>query len=309
MISSRALSGDCWRHTLGLFLILLLCVPVLRAQCVSSQDYRSKKEGGIVISRAVLSGTRALSSDELAQIRAGISGSCLDDDGEDLSSLLEDQFRQRGYFDVKVANLKVDAIDPLAIPRTVEVKADIAEGPAYRLAAIDFSGNRVFPAARLAAEFPVKPGAVFDTSKIRSGQNAIRELYATEGYLDALAVPATELHSNQTASLKIALTEGKQYRMGKLQVVGQPDQAGAVQARWSLPEGAPFDESYLDRFAKEHKDLLPSGFNPINSVQVRRNCREATVAVFIFLGENLNSFQPPAETGCQKDADASSGHP
>lgn len=306
MIRSRALSGNGWRHTPGLFLILLLCVPVLRAQCVSSQDYRSKKEGGIVISRVVLSGTRALSSDELAQIRAGIAGSCLDERDEDLSSLIEDQFRQHGYFDVKVANLKVEAMDPLAIPKTVEVKADIAEGPAYRLAAIDFSGNRVFPAARLAAKFPVK--AVFDTSTIRSGMDAIRDLYATEGYLDALAVPSTELHPNQTASLSIALSEGKQYRMGKLEVVGQSDHADAVQARWSLPQGAPFDASYLDRFVKENKDLLPSGFNPMNCVEVRRNCREATVAVFILLGEDLNSFQPPAETGCEKEAAASSGH-
>ncbi len=280
-------------------LLLLTTIPALYGQCV--QDYRSSKRGGILVEHVSLSGTQSVSSDEMAAITSGVTGSCFDEGGGEVGGLIRDEFQQRGYFQVKVTSVRVEAVDPLAIPKPVDVKADVVEGQIFRLSDVVFSGNRAFPTQRLRAQFPVRVGDAFNTSRIRSGLDALRHLYSSEGYLDFETVPETELHSDQTVTLKLTVTEGKQYRMGKLKIAAQPEQAEALEARWSLREGVTYDAGYLQKFVEDSKDLLPSGFNEWNGTVVERDCRDATVSVSIILDKRLIPSQRLEHVGCDKN--------
>lgn len=236
---------------------------------------------GIKIDHVMLSGTQTLSSAEMSVITSSITGSCFDESDEDIESLIRDQFQERGYFGAKVKHIQLEPVDPLAIPKPVDLTAEVTEGPIYHLSKLVFSGTHAFSSEQLVAQFPVKTGDVFNTQRIRGGLNALRRLYGSEGYLDFQSVPATQLQSDQTVDLTLAVSEGQQYRMGKLQVLAQPEQRDALELRWSLREGAVYDAGYVTKFVDENKNLLPPGFNEWNGAVVERDCRDATVTVSI----------------------------
>lgn len=285
-------------------LVFFALVTLVRAQCMKSQDHRRDKNGGIIVEHVELTGTRAVSSEEIAEITANIAGSCFDESDDEIGFRIKDLFQQHGYFMATVDNVTFKTIDPLATPKPVNIEAEAIEGPLYRLSAIRFVGNHVFTAQRLRSQFPLKPGDVFNTERARSALDALRHLYGSEGYLDFVPVPETETRSDGAATLvlKIQIVEGTQYRMGKLKIIGEEPQASPMQARWGLEEGAPFDALYPDKFLKDNKSLFPDGFER-DAVRVVRNCKEATVSVSIVLDATKFRGEPAAEVGCYKQPD------
>lgn len=292
------LSGHSAKRLGAVAIALLTLVQLAQGQCV--HDYRSDKMQGIIVDQIALSGTRTVSSTELARITSAISGSCFGENSEDIKSAIADEFRQHGYFEIKVTNLSIEPSDPLALPKPVNITADVTEGSVYRLSDLQFSGNRIFPAQRLQSRFPIKVGDVFSTEKIRSGLDALRHLYGSEGYVDFQSMPTTELHSNQTVTLKLAITEGKQYRMGRLEVFGKLEESEPLETRWSLRQGSVFDAGYVQRFLDQNPSLLPSNFNELDDVRAIRDCRDSTVNVAIVLNTNLAPRQFATEVGCDK---------
>jgi outer membrane protein assembly factor BamA len=277
-------------------------LPLLQAQCV--HDYRSGKKGGIVVEHIALSGTQTLSSDEIAAITSAMTGTCMDDDSGAVAEVIRDQFQQRGYFSAKVEDSQIEVDDPLAMPKPVDVEAQVKEGPLYRLAELELANYRAFSSDQLRAQFPVKLGDVFSTEKVRSGLDALRRLYVSQGYLDFTCVPSTEPLPEYAVRLKIEIQEGRQYRMGKLQIAGAPEVAEDLETRWSLLPGAVFDGTYPEKFVKDNRDILPAGFNPYASVRWIRDCRDNTVNVAIYLDKNSIPLQPAKEDDCDSAAKA-----
>jgi outer membrane translocation and assembly module TamA len=276
------------------------------AQCISKQDHRSNKQHGIVVDHIVLNGTRSVNSTDMADITSHFVGSCFDDSADEMSERIREYLQQFGYFKASVHNLSIKAIDPLARPKPVSVEAQVNEGPQYRLSQLQIAGNHASTAQQLAAQFPIKPGDVFDTRKVRSGFDALLHLYDSEGYLDFDVAPDTQLHSNATVTLRLTIQEGKQYRMGSFDVFGSQDTASLLKTRWDLGEGQPFDTSYIDKFVQQNKTLLPAGFQPFQSIVVTRNCRKSTVAVYLVLDPGKLLSDAPRDTDCNEETKSSS---
>src|ERR1039458_8468425 len=183
-----------------------------------SPDHRSDPKAGVLISEVIFEGPVSISSSELSTIKSQLAGACFDEQEDVIEQFVRNAFAEHGFAAAEVENVTLKASDALAVAKPVTLKADVTEGPLYRIGEIKFVGNHAFSAAKLRAAFPIKRGAVYRRSKIASGLAAIRKLYAPRGYNDLIFVPDVEFSSVGTTALTISISEGPQYRMGELKV-------------------------------------------------------------------------------------------
>ncbi len=237
----------------------------------------------IEVESLVISGTQEVDSAELAEITDSMSGSTFNDDAEELGERIRAQFQDRGYFKAEMQKLDIKVIDPLASPKPVRLEAKVSEGPRFRLSNIEFTGNHALSAQELRAEFPIKIGDKFARSKIATGLESMHRLYSSHGFLDLVSIPDTKFDSGSAASLNIEVQEGRQYRMGNLEILGPVEAAEKLQVRWELSPGAVFDASYVESFVETNRSLLPSDFTQETDVGVFTDCRDGTVSVHLHL--------------------------
>ena len=134
----------------------------------------------------------------------------------------------------------------------VDVSFPVASGRQYRLTAIAWAGNRVFPDGQLQDLIHLKNGDPANAVQLQDDLDEVHKLYGTKGYLFAHADASPEMDDTQsTVHYQISVTEGDLYRMGELQVDGlDAEAAKTVVAQWQLKKGDPYDNGYLQRFFK-----------------------------------------------------------
>jgi outer membrane protein assembly factor BamA len=174
--------------------------------------------------------------------------------------------------------MRLKPIDPTGVPKRAVLEADVLEGPLFRLAEINFTGNHAFTADELRSKFILKEGDLLARDKIAGGLDDLRQLYVSCGFLDLAMIPEVQIPSDGTAAVSISILEGVQYHMGKLGIFGKKEAAESLLAKWELPEGAVFDRTYLDKYIGENRSLLPPEFQR-EHVQIVRHCPDATVDV------------------------------
>jgi len=189
------------RSYLLLALACLLCPLFANAECEKQQDHRSNKSRGIVVADFKIAGTGKIGSVELSKIVNTFTGSCFNDDSEELEERVRAAFQQRGYFLAEVKSLRTKPLDVLASPKPVDLEAEVAEGRRHRLAEIEFTGNSSFSGKRLRRQFPLRTGDVFDRDKIASGLEALPMLGTGKLDLRKLKVLAEQASDAGTAAL------------------------------------------------------------------------------------------------------------
>ena len=276
---------------------------LLRAEC--ARDLRTSNNSGLLITDFTISGTQTLSSDELATIESEMTGSCFDENSDEIQEHVRALFQNRGYFGTVLNSLHSKPNDPVAVPKAVTLEADVMEGPRYRLAEIGFVGNHAFNADKLRNQFPLKKGDVFARDKIASGLDSLRDLFVSSGFIDFTAIPDTQTLSNATVILSVSVLEGRQYHMGKLEIFARKEIADRLRTEWTIPEGAVFDFTYLDKYIGDNLSLLPPEFQR-EHVQLVRDCQDSTVDVRLPLdATDPRSQSVPKDTEC----DAPKGRP
>ncbi len=264
-----------------------------------SPDHRSDPKAGVVISEVIVEGTVSISSTELSTIKSQLAGACFDEQEEVIGQFVRNAFAEQGFAASDVENVTLKASDALAVPKPVTLKAEVTEGPRYRIGEIKFVGNHAFSAAKLRAAFPIKRGAVFRRSKIASGLKEIRKLYSPRGYVDLAFVPDIMFSSTGTVALAISISEGPQYRMGELKVYAKKEIADRLASEWHLSEGAVFNLSYPQTFI-DASHSLPSEFSSPD-VLLARNCPEASIAVLLIVDQTDPGLQTrPKDIPCEK---------
>jgi outer membrane translocation and assembly module TamA len=282
-------------------LLGLVCLNLMaRAQC--AKDHRDNKKGGILVTDVTIAGTQTISATELAGMTGELTGDCFDDDSDEMGERVRALFQERGYFVVEVKSVKFKPGDPLGIPKPVTMEAEVAEGPKYKVGAVTFVKNRAFTAEQLRSEFPLKIGSVFERGKVASGLEHLRKVYARAGYLDYVSIPETTAGSNATMNLTLAIDEGSQYRLDKVEFVGKKEMTSRLQVQWKLEQGSVYDVTYLDQYIEANRELLPEGFTR-KDVQIAKDCPKALVAVRLLVdpGEDASRSQakdvPCEDTG------------
>ena len=277
----------------------LFLTTILNAQCI--KDKREDKKGGIKVTDFTITGTTTLTSDELLRMTGDFIGNCYADDNEELGERVRAEFQDQGYMMAELKKLDFMPGDPLAIPKPVAMEAEIAEGPRFKVAQINFLKNHAFSEERLRQEFPMKKGDYFRRSVVAGSFDSIRKLYSTVGYLDMIMTPDTRPGSNATMDLNLTLEEGPQYQMGKLDVVAGKESAARLQIAWKLAEGSAYDKTYIDDFIATNRTLLPAGFSRQN-VDVGIDCPDALVAVRLMVDPaEDSSHEKPKSIPCPED--------
>jgi outer membrane protein assembly factor BamA len=132
----------------------------------------------------------------------------------------------------------------------VAVTIAIEPGPAFAWNGVAWSGNGVILSAELNALVTLKPGDPADEMKIQPIWESVRDDYARRGYLDATVTPHGQFDdSAKRVSYTAAISEGPQYRMGKLVLTGLSIEGERrIRAAWKIEPGAVFDKDVYDEF-------------------------------------------------------------
>ncbi len=131
-------------------------------------------------------------------------------------------YHNRGFVKATVTGPEIDLAEGGSDAK-VQMIVNITENHAYRLRQIRIQGAGTLGEALLISMLNVKPDSPLNLSKINSGALAIREAYLTLGYLDVEVKPALDTSDGKrVADLSVTITEGKQYHVGKLTLVGSP---------------------------------------------------------------------------------------
>ena len=287
----------------ALLFALFFSATFLHAECVN--DHRSHKNAGILINDFTISGTQTMGATELARITSDLIDSCFDEDSEELEERIRASFQERGYFAAEVKTMRFKPADPLGVPKSVTLEAEVSEGLRHRLGRIGFVDNHAFDVATLRQEFSLKTGDVFERDKIARGLEDLRRVYGSDGFLDFIAIPDTQLGSNGIVVLTISVTEGPQYHMGKLEILAPKEAAARLRAEWKLAEGDVYDQTYIDQYLEANRDLLPVGFSRAN-VQGIQNCPDAVVEVRLIIDPTEDtSHAEPKNVHCEEHHDVS----
>ena len=285
------------------FLSLLFLAAFLRAECTAGQDQRSSKTGGWQITDFIVTGTQTLGTDDLPRIEGKLTGSCFDEDSEELKVRISMVFQDRGYPEAEDKNVAVKVSDSLTIPKQATLEAEVAEGIRYKFGEIKFVGNHAFSGAKLRSELSLKTGALFERNKIVGGLDSLRLLYSSDGFMDWNAFSDVQKLSDAAIVLTVRITEGPQYRMGKVKVFAPKQTADKLEESWELAEGTTFDPTYVNKFLSANSSLLPKDFAS-GDVRIIRDCLAASVKVVFQLRSLESSESIPKKIPCETSSDA-----
>jgi outer membrane protein assembly factor BamA len=252
--------------------ILLLLPAIAFCQTKDTSDR-------VVLQELVITGVHSMTSSQLSDIEHSLTAFEVERGDEDFDDRLRNAFQERGYFDANVKSVKMTPLDPLAQPMPVRVESEIDEGPRYKLADFKFLNNRAISAAKLQSQFPLHKGDYFSTDKLRAGLEAVAKLYRTQGYVQEFAVPDTSERFSNAVVFAVDVTEGSQYRMGKLEIGAEAEVAQQLERKWKLQPGQFFDANYPEEFVKENGALLPKTFNLRTGANISLDCHDFTVSV------------------------------
>jgi len=189
---------------------------------------------GIVFTNAALLSAekqREISSKLREEAASAIDGSpeevSLSDEDRGATNLADEtaervraDYQDMGYFRVEVSG-KARRVTKDPLPR-YDVKVRIVElGRQYRLGDLNILNAAHFPTQQLRSLFPIQRGEIFSRANIAAGLEALRRLYGSDGYINAIPVPNTQFDDEQaTINLTIDVDEGKQFRLRSVVILG-----------------------------------------------------------------------------------------
>ena len=186
-------------------------------------------------------------------------------DSDWLDDVLEVPIRRtwqdEGYFkEEATAKARIVRADPST--RHVVLTVHVDEGPQFYLGDLEFRSHDldeplVFSRAELRKQVPLQKGQIFNADKIRKSLDNLRQLYATQGYIDFTAEPEFDINeSTRRISLALVLDQQKQFRVGRIVVLGLDSKTEKALLSMIQPRDV-FDPDALRQFLAENKSALP----------------------------------------------------
>lgn len=135
-------------------------------------------------------------------------------------SAIQDFYGDHGYFDARVTG--VDSV-PTTKGDKVDLIFRISEGQQYVTANVALSGNKLFDNATLLPVFQLEAGKIFSLAGMKADLETIQEFYGSHGYAEARVTPRIQKLQGNQLNVTYAITEGGQFRIGKINIVGNND--------------------------------------------------------------------------------------
>jgi outer membrane protein insertion porin family len=145
---------------------------------------------------------------------------------EDLDKV-RDLYRKAGYKNVVIGDPQVDLRSKKPTAETTKeqkrrmfITVPIEEGDRWKLGEITIEGNERFSDELLLRLFKRPQGGWLKASVIDESIETIKEVYSNSGYLFAKVDTELVERENQVADLIVHIDEGEQYRIGRIEILG-----------------------------------------------------------------------------------------
>ena len=193
-----------------LVVYLVVFVFVSFSSVADAQESCAKQ---FVVSQVVLAATH-LSRGEQAALRTRLIGSCFDDQQvSELAGKVRHTLVSFGYLQATVSEPTITIANADRYPQLVSVNVEFEEGARYKVREITWLGFRAVSSDQLMSVSQVQIEDVLDMSKVQATMEAVRKLYAANGYPRASIVP--QVQSQKTgigATVEFKISEGAQSR-------------------------------------------------------------------------------------------------
>ncbi|MEO8436205.1 MAG: POTRA domain-containing protein [Pyrinomonadaceae bacterium] len=167
-------------------------------------------------------------------------------------------YRQKGRLRAKFAESSavLEIADTSSCKGALAVTIPVDECAVYSWEKADWTGNASVSGAELDAALSMKSGDVADGLKFDKGMQFVRKAFGHKGYIAVRIKPAAEFDDEkQRVTFKMEVTEGPQYHMGNLKIVGLGENdAQILKEDWRLPVGTVYDTAYVEEFMR--RDII-----------------------------------------------------
>ncbi len=171
--------------------------------------------------------------------------------------------------------------------KRVDITIPIEEGDQYRLGRFVIRGNKLFKQAQIAPVLQMKPGDVFNLTKVRDSLKKYRKLYGEFGYINFTATPDIEAdRKKKLINLALDFEEDKQYFVHRIEFTGNTKTRDKVIRREvMLYEGSVFNTALWDYSIARVNQL--GFFDPIKKEDytVTQNNKNDTVDIDVKVKE------------------------
>lgn len=244
-----------------------------------------EKPQRIVIDEVEFDGPIHISDSDRQQLVSELKQSKYPVDSDRLEEFREvgimGMWRDQGYFMVE-ATAKEEIVRKDSAGDHVLVIIHVDEGPQYRLGSVQFRSSDpdvplVFPPEELRRLIPMNEGDIFSPDKIRKSLDALQRLYGSEGYIDFVVAPLTEIDDGHEhrISLIMEIDQEKQFRVGKIEVLS-PNPAVESFLKSKLKPGDIFSSQTIANLLKQNESTLPSGISA-EDVELHRDVKTGIV--------------------------------
>ncbi len=191
-----------------------------------------------------------------------------------VSGVVRDVYAEKGYEFVEV---KPEIKEIAGGPKLVNVTFHITEGPKVKIRAVDFVGNKAIKDRKLVRQMKENKGGgmfsfilgngTYKADKFEEDADKVVAYYRDRGYIEArVGQPELKIvedaKDNKTrfVEVKIPVTEGERYRIGKLEFEGNKIvDAKALRPLFKIEEGEVYSEKKIRKGFEKAKEVYGGG--------------------------------------------------
>jgi outer membrane protein insertion porin family len=176
---------------------------------------------------------------------------------------IRDYFQREGYFDVDVqVNSHEDAQKGERV-----ISYEVTRGDRFRLAQIQFDGNKYFRSYLLSGRLQLQPASFASSGRfsqriVRDDTDSIRSLYISNGFRDVRVTPVVDDNFNgKKGNLQVSfhIVEGSQTRVASLEIDGNHAiSSDTLHAVVGSTPGQPYSETDV---ASDRNNILAMYYN------------------------------------------------
>jgi Surface antigen variable number repeat len=254
----------------------------------------------VYVVKVTYDGAGGLPKPAMERLTSRVEGSNFDIDSDwpgYVAEVVKEAMQDNGYFKATVQP-QVGVVSSGAMGDQVWVTFHVSQGFQYRMGEIQFANASVFPVAELRKQMLLRDGDVFDLSKLRKGIEMLTTLYGAHGYINFVAVPDINVdEAHQRISLTMQLDEGRQFRVGSIQILGLGQQSTAQPPKLELKPGMVFNGDMTKDFYEQNKSILPTDASPRKNTTITQDARAHTVAILFDFRDCHKAAKRPLVTG------------
>ncbi len=129
------------------------------------------------------------------------------------------------------------------------IKLHVSEGDQYKVASLDFTGNKLYDADTIRKKITLKQNSLFQKNILEKDMLAVSDLYSRNGYALVSVVPdLTPDENNKTVQIVLGIEEGDKYHIGRVEISGNlKTRDKVIRREIRFDEGETFDSSKLKR--------------------------------------------------------------